>query len=175
MLSSYTTKYASDEVLKFGDLWYLKSYDILSFNKIGRQVGVSRWPNTPEAIWLHDDVVEWKHFLRYWPFVRGIHRSPVNSPHKGQWRGALIFSLICGWINGLVNNREAGDFGRYRAIYDVIVMYYNSEFKLSMISYDVSFLWRLNCDQCSHLSVVIYTVCNSFIFVFPCKIHRTWS
>ena len=32
-----------------------------------------------------------KHFPRYWPFVRGIHRSPVNSPHKGQWRGALMF------------------------------------------------------------------------------------
>ena len=39
-------------------------------------------------------------FPRYWPFVRGIHQSPVNSPHKGQWRGALMFSLICGWING---------------------------------------------------------------------------
>ena len=46
-------------------------------------------------------------FPRYWPFVRGIHRSPVNSPHKGQWRGALIFSLICAWINGGVYNREA--------------------------------------------------------------------
>ena len=43
---------------------------------------------------LHDDVIKWKHFPRYWPFVRGIHRSPVNSPHKGQWRGALMFSLI---------------------------------------------------------------------------------
>ena len=52
---------------------------------------------------LHDDVIKWKHFPRYWPFVRGIHRSPVNSPHKGQWRGALIFSLICLWINGWVN------------------------------------------------------------------------
>ena len=40
---------------------------------------------------IHDDVIEWKHFPRYWPFVRGIHRSPVNSTHKGQWRGALIF------------------------------------------------------------------------------------
>ena len=41
----------------------------------------------------------WRHqmetFPRYWPFVRGIHRSPVNSPHKGQWRGALMFSVIC--------------------------------------------------------------------------------
>ena len=43
----------------------------------------------------HDGVIKWKHFPRYWPFVRGIHRSQVNSPHKGQWRGALMFSLIC--------------------------------------------------------------------------------
>ena len=48
--------------------------------------------------------------------------SPVNSPHKSQWRGALIFSLICAWINDWVNNREAGDLRRYYAHYDVIVM-----------------------------------------------------
>ena len=36
---------------------------------------------------IYDDVIKSKHFPRYWPFVRGIHRSPVNSPHKGQWRG----------------------------------------------------------------------------------------
>ena len=60
----------------------------------------------------HDDVTEWKHFPRYWPFVRGIHRSPVNSPHKGQWCGALMHSLICAWINGWVNNREPGDLRR---------------------------------------------------------------
>ena len=48
------------------------------------------------------DVIKWKHCPRYWPFVWGIHRSPVNSPHKGQWRGALIFSLICAWIHGYV-------------------------------------------------------------------------
>ena len=50
-------------------------------------------------------------------------RSPVNSPHKGQWRGALMFSLICVWINGWVNNRETGDLRRYRAHYDVTVMH----------------------------------------------------
>ena len=48
--------------------------------------------------------------------------SPVNFPHKGQWRGDLMFSLICVWINGCVNNREDGDLRRYRAHYDVIVM-----------------------------------------------------
>ena len=54
--------------------------------------------------------------------VRGIHRSPVNSPHKGQWRGALMFSLICTWINGWVNNGEAGDLRRHRDHFDVIVL-----------------------------------------------------
>ena len=71
----------------------------------------------------HDDVIKWKHFPRYWPFVRGIHRSPVNSPHKGQWRGALMLSLICAWINDWVNNREASDLRRHRAHYDATVMY----------------------------------------------------
>ena len=60
----------------------------------------------------HDDVIKWKQFPRNWPFVRRIHRSPVTSPHKGQWRGALMFSLIC----------EAGDLRRHRAHYGVIVM-----------------------------------------------------
>ena len=42
-------------------------------------------------IFYNDAVIKWKHFLRYWPFVRGIHRWLVNSLHKGQWRGALMF------------------------------------------------------------------------------------
>ena len=70
----------------------------------------------------HDDVIKWKHFLRYRPFVRGIHRLPVNSPQKGQWRGVLMFSLICGWINARVNPREAGDVRRHGAHYDVNLM-----------------------------------------------------
>ena len=70
------------------------------------------YPNVNRSrstICSHDDVIKWKHFPRYWSFVRGIHRSLVNSPHKGQWRGALMFSLICAWTNGWVNNRGAGD------------------------------------------------------------------
>ena len=69
-----------------------------------------------------DDVIKWKHFPRYWPFVRGIHRWPVNSLHKGQWREALMYSLIYAWITGWVNNREAGDLRRHRPHFDVIVM-----------------------------------------------------
>ena len=73
-------------------------------------------------LWSHDDVIKWKHFPRYWPFVRGIHWSPVNSPHKCQWHGALMFTLICVWMNDWVNNRQAGDLRGYRSHYDVIVM-----------------------------------------------------
>ena len=71
----------------------------------------------------HYDVIKWKHFPRHWRFVRGIYRWPVNSPHKGQWGGALMFSLICAWINGSVNNREAGDLRSHGAHYKVIVMH----------------------------------------------------
>ena len=72
----------------------------------------------------HDDVIKSKHFPRYWTFVWGIHRSPVSSPHKGQWRGAWMVSLICAWINPWVNNGEAGDLRRHRAHYDISVMVY---------------------------------------------------
>ena len=71
---------------------------------------------TMAASMFHDDVIKWKHFPRYWPCVR------VNSPHKGQWREALQFSLICAWIKGWVNNREAGNLRRHRTHYDVTVM-----------------------------------------------------
>ena len=68
----------------------------------------------------YDDVIKWKHFPRYWSFVRGFHRSSVNSPHKDQWRGTLMFSFICAWIKGWINNREAGDLRCH--YYDVIAM-----------------------------------------------------
>ena len=55
-------------------------------------------------------------------WLRGIHWSPVNSPQKGHWRAALMFSLICDRINGWVNNRESGDLIRHRAHCDVIVV-----------------------------------------------------
>ena len=79
--------------------------------------------NIAPYIHLHDNVIKWNHFPRHWPFVRGIHRSPVDSPHKGQWRGALTFSLIFAWTNHWANNRDAGDLRRYRVHYDITVMW----------------------------------------------------
>ena len=67
----------------------------------------------------YDDVIKWRHLPRNWPLVRGIHRSPVDSPHKGQW---LVFSLICASTNGWANNRAASDLRGHRAHYDVSVM-----------------------------------------------------
>ena len=78
--------------------------------------------------WNENAATWWRHqmetFPRYWSFVRGIHRSPSKSPYKGQWRGALVFSLICARINDWVNYREAGDLRRHRDHYDVIVMFW---------------------------------------------------
>ena len=48
----------------------------------------------------------------------GIYRSSMDSPHKGQWRGALMFCFICARTNGWANNRDAGDLRHY----DIIVM-----------------------------------------------------
>ena len=97
---------ASDAKL-WCSLWYAPEYTIV------RMVNLRRHRAHYDVIVMikykmiiHNDVIKWKHFPRYWPFVRGIHRSPVNSPHKGQWRKALMFSLICAWIY----NCEAGEF-----------------------------------------------------------------
>ena len=66
---------------------------------------------------VHHDVIKWKHFPRYWPFVRRIHRLPVTSDAE-LW--CFLWSMH--WTNGWVNNREADDLGRHRAYFDVIVM-----------------------------------------------------
>ena len=109
--------YLGDTVLLIAST---KDYDAITFCTMVQVEYLSRLVFRQGHV--HDDVIKWKHFSRYWPFVRGIHRSPVNSTHKGQWRGALMFTLISARINGWVNKREAGDLGHNRAHYDVIVM-----------------------------------------------------
>ena len=86
-----------------------------SRNKVSRFI-----PASQVSSFFHVDVIKWKHFPRYWSFVRGIPPSQVNS--KGQWRGALMFSMICAWINGWVNNHGAVDLRRHCAHNDVTVI-----------------------------------------------------
>ena len=92
--------------------------------KASNAENVSIWWRHHGEIWcyicIHSDLIQTISY--YWSFVRGIHRSLVNSPHKDQWCGALMFSLIWAWTSGWVNNRDAGDLRRYRANYDVTVM-----------------------------------------------------
>ena len=110
---------------------------------------------------FHDDVMKWKHFLRYLLFVRVIHRSPVNSPHKGQYRRALIFSLICALNKGRVNNREAGDLRRHRAHYDVIVMIWLTTLGVVMRR----FVIRTNLSFCADFLSLSLEICDTVRFV----------
>ena len=66
-----------------GVLWDMRLYFINHIYYISVVVAPKMVPGCGIML-LHDDIIKWKHFSRYWPFVRGIHRSPVNSPHKGQ-------------------------------------------------------------------------------------------
>ena len=81
--------------------------------------------NLPISV-VADHIPWWRHqmetFSALLALCAGNSPVPVNSPHKGQWRGALMFSLMWAWINDWVNNREAGDLRRYRGHYDVSVM-----------------------------------------------------
>ena len=72
-------------------------------------------------IFFNDDVTKRDNFPRYWPVVMEIHQSPLDSRHKGLWRGALMLSLICAWTMDWTNNRDVGDLRRHRAHYDVTV------------------------------------------------------
>ena len=84
-------------------------------------VNSSRWDRMTHICTnkLHDDVIKWKHFSRYWVFCEEIYQSPVDSYRKGQWHGTLMFSLICAWTKAWASNR---DLTRHRAHYDANVM-----------------------------------------------------
>ena len=113
------TNYNQTDMSFWGNCQYLL-HQQLSFWQLQlvikfRQNDISRF---------HDDVIKWKHFHvshvtgPWW----GENTSPVNSPHKGQWHGALMFSLVHAWTNSWDNNRDTGGLRRHRAHYDVPVM-----------------------------------------------------
>ena len=96
---------------------------------------------------MNDDVIEWKHFPCHWPFVRGIHRSPMDYPYKRQWGGALIFSLICALTNAWAHSRDADDLRRHRAHFDVNAMWcqcYFCKLNNTKIMYGNRILWKQN-------------------------------
>ena len=135
-------------------------------------------------------------FLRYWPFVRGIYRSPVNSTHRGQWCGALMLYLIWTWINGRVNNRDTGDLRRHHTHYGVTVMHdilgwneaatwyalqntrknyfyfigYSRSFKLVYgISFDIMHVWIIK--MLSRVEQENDSVCSMWSTVYLCYVY----
>ena len=111
------------EIFHNGFLIFASLFNLYLFSSYVCSIKTRTWTfSSIQKLDKHVDVIKWKHFPRYWTFARGIRRSPVNSPYKGRWRGALMFSLIFVWIKGSVNNREVGNLRRHRAHYDVTVM-----------------------------------------------------
>ena len=105
-----------------------------------------------------DEVLSWwRHqmetFSALLAICAGNSPVPVNSPHKGQWRGALMFSSICAWISGWVNNREAGDLRRYRTHYDVIVMVIIPELASNIIVSQTKFFFFFKLILQNYLSI----------------------
>ena len=105
-------------------------------------------------------------------FVRFFNGN-VSYKHSNlfqQWREALVFSLICVWINDWVNNREAGDLRCYRAHYDVIAMTFLRCVLKNMDSRSCRFALK-NDELRQHLKHVVLTVDhpwgiqNNFVFV----------
>ena len=105
----------------------------------------------------------------------------INSPHKGQWRGTYMFSLICTRINGWVNNDDAGDLRRHRVHYDVTVMWpcfrYWGEWK----QYNASQMWIFKPHFCVDdwnifdVTALIWTATGGhWLLVNLCIRHCHW-
>ena len=54
-----------------------------------------------------------------------VGNPPVigGFPSQSQWCEALMFSLICAWINGWANNLNASDLRHHHLHYDITVMF----------------------------------------------------
>ena len=98
----------------------------------------------------------WRHQMETFSALLAIcaGNSPVTGKflaHTGQWHGPLMFSLIWAWMDGWVNNGEAGDLRRYRAHYDAIAMMCLftpvRQFFVWILKYDMKcVLWRFSFD-----------------------------
>ena len=108
-----------------------------------------------ESIWGHSGLtpVPWRRhqmetFSALLAFCAGIHRWPVNSPHRGQWRGALMFSLICAWIYGW----------RHHAHYDVTVMWWIY----------IADITHVSCTYVNALSIYLALIVSVSLKSAPC-------
>ena len=108
--------------------WHGESLDcprttVMHLKYIGEQ---TTWIWWKQILYPQQKITTWRHQMKTFSALlalcEGIHWSPVDSPHKVQERGALIFSSICTWTSNWADTRDAGDLRRHRANYDVTAM-----------------------------------------------------
>ena len=106
----------------------------------------------------------WRHQMK--TFFAFLALCPGNSPGTGeflsqrQWREVLVFSLICAWIHGWVNNREAGDLRCHRTHYVVTMMLCISKCEtLLRRMYFRIFLYH------SSFRIIVHAVGGFFVFI----------
>ena len=96
----------------------------------------------------------WRHQMEIFSTLLAI--CVENSPDTGEFPAqrqvtrAAMFSLICAWMNGWVNNRDASDLRRHHVHYDVIVMLRLTE------------LWRKAIDDDNHMGTNAMDLSNAF-------------
>ena len=130
---------------------------------------------------VHDDVIKWKHFRVTGHLCGGIHQSLVNSPHKSQWRRALMFSFDLCLKKGLINNQNDGDLRCHWAHYDITVMHGLNEgnitpwnpanFSQNSNQYEKIFFQEMKLDSgCSKSAI-----CSGFNMLKIGSIKRIWT
>ena len=100
----------------------------------------------------------WRHQMETFSALLAICAGNSNSPYKGQWRGALMFSLICAWISGWINNCEASDFRYYRTHYDVNVMW------VKIICSNVNSIYTIKLPYFGETNICFITVTSLICF-----------
>ena len=114
----------------------------------------------------HDDVMKWKHFLRYWPFVRGIRPGEFPAP-RPVTRSFDVF-LIFAWTNSWVNNGNAGGLRLHHADFDVIAMSENSA-----VSDVIRYVWFISCRADIHSCMAYFDSFASTLFYLLIA-HSIW-
>ena len=124
-----------------------------TYSSLSSLVITSRWFATSRLVApISVRLVYYIEFLKYHNFTKWkhFHRSPVDSPHKGQWPWALILSIACAWTNGWANNRDTGNLRCHHAHYDTAVMILLHINKLHLTSsytyslYSIISTWMFN-------------------------------
>ena len=112
----------TNDVIVVGECGYMSHihcYSSALHNRKRPLASPDLWGESPMMSW-------WRHQMDTFSALMALFAGnlPVTGGFlaKGQWHGALMFSLICAWTNSSANNRDAGDLRCHCAHYDVTVM-----------------------------------------------------